>query len=128
MKKFLTALTLSSVISTTAFAECDFKKGITENANGTFTYTGECHLKVGQMKQDLETKDVQIEKLLKAIDFKDLAIAKADQRWEQWRNTSFEMQDKLQSYDSFRRDNQVLYFAAGILFTGLAVWGAGQLR
>lgn len=128
MKKLISSVLFCSLLPSVAMANCDFKTGITPNSDGSYRYTAECHLKVGNMKQDLEIKDQQIEKYVKALELKDLAIVKADERWALWRDTSYGMQDRLIKYDDLRQKNQLLYFAAGVILTGFAVWGAGQLR
>lgn len=118
---------MSSMLSSMAYADCDFRTGITEQADGSFKYTKACHLKVGEMKQDLEIAEQKVEKLNLAIVNLNLAITASDTRADMWRNTAFKMEDKFESYDKLRQNNQLLYFIGGALFTGLAVWGAGYL-
>ena len=63
----------------------------------------------------------------KAIDLKDLALTSSNTRADLWMNTSFKLQDRMNSVDDIKNKNQLLMFFAGVAVTSLAVWGAGQL-
>ena len=126
MKKIISSLLLL-IISTNAFADCDFSKGITVGPNDTYIYNKECHIKVGQLVQDNKIKDSQISDLNQAIQLKDLALTKSDERVQLWMNTSYKLEDRLTSINSLEKKNEVVYFILGIAVTSLAVWGAGQL-
>jgi hypothetical protein len=128
MKKLIASVMVFMTFSSSAFATCDFSTGVTKNDNGSYTYTKECHVAVGQMKNDLETANGQIVEYKKVIELKDLAITKSDQRADMWMDSSFKLQDRLNTVDELKSKNQYLAFALGILVTGLAVYGAGQLR
>lgn len=123
MKKFISILLLTCFLSNTALAECDFSKGITPGPNKTFIYTEECHLKVGTMVQDIQTKDQQIDDLNKAITLKDLAITKSDERVNLWMDTSLKLEDRVNKIDSLQSQNQWLMFGLG----ALTVIGAGLI-
>jgi hypothetical protein len=110
-----------------AFADCDFSLGITQSGTG-FLYTPECHRKVGGLVQELDLRKQQVDLLNKSIDFKDLAIAKSDERNEKLRDSLYKVQDRVDTMEKLQESNKVLYFIGGVLFTGLAVWGAGQLK
>lgn len=126
MKKFLVAVLLFSNI---ASADCNFKQGFgVTKVEGGYLYTPECHVAVGQMKQDLETVTTQLGEYKKAIELKDLALGKSNERADLWMNTSFKLQDRMTVIDDMKNKNQWLTFFAGVAVTGLAVWGAGQLR
>jgi hypothetical protein len=111
-----------------AFAECDFTdgKGVTK-VEGGYLYSKECHIAVGQMKYDLGVKDLQIEKLGKALDLKDLAITKADQRADLWMQTSFKLEDRINTIDNMRSSNQWIAFGLGALTMFAAAYAASQL-
>lgn len=127
MKKLITAILLFCTLSNVALADCDFSKGITPGPNDTFIYSGECHRKVGTLVQDNASKDKAIADLNQVITLKDLALTKADARTQLWMDTSFKMEDRLNEVDSIYKKNEWLYFALGIVVTGAAVYGAGQL-
>lgn len=127
MKKLISTVLLFCFMSNVSFADCDFSKGITPGPNDTFIYSGECHRKVGSLLQDNAAKDKTIGELNQVITLKDLAIQKADQRTQLWMDTSFKMEDRLNEVDSIYKKNEWLYFALGIVVTGAAVYGAGQL-
>jgi len=126
MKKIVSVVLALSLFSTSAMAECDFSTGINKNDNGTYTYSRECHIKVGEMKQDLEIANKQVEKLNKALDLKDLALTKADQRADLWMNTSFKLEDRVNTIDEMRKTNQWLYFGLGALAMFAATYAASQ--
>lgn len=127
MKKFLIALVVAAMLPIQALADCDFSSGITK-VEGGYLYTRECHLKVGEMKYDLGAKDLQIEKLTKALDLKDLALTKADQRTELWMNTAFKLEDRVNTIDEMRKTNQWLYFGLGVVTMFAAGYMASQLN
>jgi len=127
MKKFLVALIAMTFLSNVAFADCDFKTGITKNESGSYTYTRECHLKVGEMKQDLEIAQQQNEKYVKALDLKDLALTKADQRADMWMNTSFKLEDRVNTIESMQNTNKWVYFGIGVLSVFVAGYAANQI-
>jgi hypothetical protein len=120
--KMLSILLALCMVSNTAFADCNFSTDITKQADGTYSYTKECHIKVGQLVQDNKTKDQQISDLNQAITLKDLAITKSDQRAQMWMDTSFKLEDDVQKMNKFKSDNQWIYFGLGVL----TVFAAGM--
>ena len=121
-------LVIFSLFSNTSYAECVWNRDVKEAGDGNYIYTRECHVQVGKNNKELEIRKVQVDELNKAIDLKDLALVKQEERVHLWMDSTLKMNDKIQSYESFRVSNQALYFGLGIIFTGFAVWGAGQLR
>lgn len=114
MTKYLVVLSLF-FNTLNVFGECDFSIGITKNDNSTFIYSKECHIAVGEMKRDLLISQEQIKKLGQAIDLKDQALSKADQRANLWMETSFKLENRLNAIDKFRKDNELIYFGLGML-------------
>jgi hypothetical protein len=80
------------------------------------------------MKLDLEDREAQVQALTKSIELKDLAIKTHEQRADLWMNTSFKLEDRVNTIERYNDTNKWLYFGLGIVVTGLSVWGAGQLR
>jgi hypothetical protein len=115
MKKFISILLLVSFLSHSAMAECDFSTGIIPNGTGAYTYSKECHIKVGQLIEDNKTKDQQITLLNKAIELKDLALTKSDERVKLWMDTSTQLEERLNKVDQLRSSNNFLYFGLGLL-------------
>lgn len=129
MKKLLSYIVIVSLLfSQVARGDCDFSKDIKPTDHGTYEYTKDCHIKVGQLVQDGSTKDKQIQDLNQAITLKNLALDTSDKRADNWMSTSLQLQDRVQKIDQLEKGNNILYFALGIAFTSLAVWGAGNLR
>lgn len=127
MKKLISTVLLLSFVSNIAMADCDWTK-IVQNPDGSRTYSKELHICVGQLKQDLEIANSQIVDYKKAIELKDLALVKADQRANMWMDTSFKLQDRMNTIDDLRSKNNWLYYGLGIASGFVAVWAAGQLR
>lgn len=128
MKKLLSTILALSLFSNVAFAECNWKTDIEVLSDGRRAYSTECHVKVGEMKRDLETANQQVVVLTKAIELKDLAYAKSNERLELWMNTTYKLEDRLNKIDSLQAKNSWLMFGLGVVVTSAAVWGAGQLR
>ena len=102
-------------------ASCDFSRGIKPNTDGTYTYSKACHLKVGSLVKENQDQIKATDDLNKAIQLKDLALQKSDQRATMWEDTSSKMEDRLSKIDSLEKSNTVIYFALG----ALTVLGAG---
>lgn len=106
-----------------ALADCDWSK-IKNNGDGTYTYSKDLHICVGEMKQDVEIKDKQIQDFRAAIGLKDTALALAEQRTQLWMDTSFKMNDRLNTIENMRSTNNWMYFGLGaltVLATGFMV-------
>lgn len=127
MKKLIAMLMITLTFSNAANAACDFSTGISKNADGTYTYSKDCHVAVGQMKYDLEAANKQVDDYKRVIELKDLALTKSNERADLWMEASFKLQDRMNTIDDMKSKNQWLMFGLGVLTTGLAVWGAGQL-
>jgi hypothetical protein len=122
--KFL-SLILSLLLTFQVFAECDFSTIKQIDAN-TFSYSRDCHLLVGQLVRDEAARKQQIELLNQSISLKDLAISKADERTELWRQTSYKLEDRLITQDKYQNYTKWGYFAMGSLAVILGGWAAGQ--
>jgi hypothetical protein len=107
---------------------CDPSTDITKNQDGSYTYTKECHVEVGKKVEENEKRKEQVTKLYQVIELKDLALVKSHERIELWRDTSFKMEDKVNSLEKMKETNKWLYFGVGVVVMSLAVYGAGQLR
>lgn len=111
-----------------SLADCDFSTGIEKLADGRYAYSVECHKKVGKMVQDLKDRQDEVGKLNDSIKLKDLALTTQEQRANMWMDTSMKLEDRVNTIDKYNTTNHWLYFGLGVVFTGLSVWGAGQLR
>ena len=126
MKKLIAALLAFTLLSNIAMADCDYST-IVRNADGTYTYSKTIHLCVGEMKQDLEIANQQNEKYTKALSLKDLAIKNADDRADIWKAATFKLEDRVNSLDSMRSTNQLLYFGLGVATVLVAGYTASRL-
>lgn len=127
MKKVVALVAALALFSSTCFAECDFSTGAVRQADGTYQYTKECHIKVGELVQGAKIKDEQIQDYKKAIELKDLTIQKADQRTQLWIDTSMKLEDNIQKIQSYRGRNEWIYFGLGALTVFAAGMAAAQL-
>ena len=127
MKKIISSFITILFISNPVFA-CDFSKDIQKTEDGSYTYTKDCHITVGKTVKKLGLKEQQVDKLEEVIELKDLAIVKGHERIDLWMNTSFKLEDRVNTIDRLKERNKWLYFGLGIIVTGAAVWGAGQLK
>lgn len=107
---------------------CNWSEGISENQDGSYNYTKDCHIEVGKRLDKLDKRKKQVEKLNEAIELKDLTIKYERQRVEEWKNLSIELEDRVNTLDKMRERDKWLWFGIGVLVTGAAVYGAGQLR
>lgn len=127
MKKLITVLLLAITTMNAAFADCDWKTGITAGPNKTFIYSEACHLQVGKLVQDNKIQSEQIADLTKAIQLKDLAITNADARIALWQGSAEKEQDRMNTLSSEQRHDDWLYFGLGVLTTFAAAYAAGQV-
>jgi len=116
MKKLIALIVLFQIaISSLAYGgTCDWST-IKPMPNGDYEYSLDCHLKVGQLVQDTKIKDQQIQDLYKAVELKDLAIQKDDERVMLWQKTSDTQQQRLSSIESGQKTMDWLYFSLGAL-------------
>lgn len=126
MKHILTSI-LIFTLATSSFA-CEFSKDIQKNEDGSYTYTKDCHKEVGDIKKKLELRVLQVNTLEEVIEKKDVAIIKGHERIQLWMDTSFKLEDRVNTIERMKERNKWLYFGLGIVVTGFAVWGAGQLK
>lgn len=126
MKKLIAAFLSVMLLSNIAFADCDYSK--VQKVDGGYLYTKELHLCVGEMKQNYEIEVQKTVKLTEALTFKDLALQKSNERTELWMQTSFKLEDRINTIDSLRGMNSTLYFTLGILTMFAATYAAGQVR
>lgn len=124
MKKSILFL-LILVSSLNSFAVCD-NTDIKKNDDGSYTYGKECHLEVGRTFKELDIRKQQIGEMRDALILKDSLTAKLEERNQLWMDTSFKLNDKIQSYERYKSDNQWMIFGLGVLTTVLAGFALGQ--
>jgi len=127
MKKLTSFFLTLSLISNLAFAECDFSTGIKSLPDGTYSYSAECHKRVGKMVLDLKDREEEVAKLNKTIELKDLALSTQEKRAEMWMGTSLKLEDRVNALDKSNSTTQWLFFGLGVLTMGAAVYGASRL-
>jgi len=127
MKKLISFVLMFTLFASSAFADCDFSTGIKSNPDGTYNYSKECHIKVGQIVQDNATKDAQIADYKKALTLKDLTITTDEQRINNFAVALDRTMARVDKADELRDRNYWLYFGLGVLVTGAAAYSAAKL-
>lgn len=129
IKRILLLISINVLLINSVKAECNPKTDIYEDSKtGRFSYSLDCHLEFGKLRQTDKDRQEQIAHLEKAIQMKDLALDIADKRIENWKDATYKMEDRILKLEKTNDNMKALYFGLGIIVTGLAVWGAGQLK
>lgn len=126
-QKLTSLLLISCFISNVSLAECNFSTGVTRLEDGSYKYSKECHIKVGEMKQDLEIANKQVEQLNKVIELKDLALSKSNERVALWMDTTYKLEDRLNKIEELQSKNHFLYFGLGVVTAIGAAYAASKL-
>lgn len=126
MKKLISIIAAVSLFSNICFADCDFKD-LVHNADGTVTYSKADHVCVGKLVQDSAVKAKQVDDLNKAVQLKDLTITTADQRADNWMNTSLKLEDNIQKMNTIQKNEFWISFGLGVLATFAAGMAAASL-
>jgi hypothetical protein len=116
---------LISLFCFQAMGECDFST--IEKKDNVYIYSKDCHLKVGELYKEEKLRQEQVKELKKSIELKDLALTVADTRVMKWRDESYKQNEALNKAASASKLNDWAFFGLGIVVSGFAVWGAGQL-
>ncbi|HLD91721.1 MAG TPA: hypothetical protein VI911_12040 [Patescibacteria group bacterium] len=123
MKKIIIVL-LTMFLSFNCLAECQWS-AIVETKDG-FLYPKNCHLKVGKLVEESKLREQQVQELNKSIELKDLTIKIADERIKNWRDTSYELEERVMKQKRWSTYNDYLYFGGGVVLTILSGWAIGQ--
>lgn len=118
---------LSLLFNQVAFAECNYAEDIKKQSETSYSYTKECHVEVGMKFKELDLRIQQVEYYKRSLDSQQGALNNANARIELWRNTAFQLEDRVNKIDSYRERQNWIWFGLGILATGLAVHGASKL-
>ena len=117
-----------SLVSQTALASCNPRDIRYSQPNDYYVYPTDCHVEFGQLRQDMPKREEQVGHLKKALELKDLAIEISDERTENWKKTTYKLEDKLLTIEKNNGRLKWIYFGIGILTMGAAVYGASQLK
>jgi len=124
--KFLIAILLSFQ-PILVFAECNPRTGIVRLDSERLQYNNDCHKEFGLTRKNLSDAEGEIVQLRKTIELKDLMIEKSDEQVDLWMKESIEQNKRLNNIKNASEKNKWLWFGLGVLATGAAVYGAGQL-
>lgn len=119
------------VLNQTAWAACpdvqDVKAGDKIVCDGVLL-SPDAAKKIDGQQVDLKYYKELSDKLLKRQELQDKEINVLDQRLRLYQEQSSLLADRLTSKESTSKWENIGYFALGVLATGLAVYGASQLR
>jgi hypothetical protein len=127
MKKFICSILSIVFFSNVSFATCDFSTGIKPNSDGTYNYSKDCHIEVGNMKKENQEDLLKIQKLTDAISYKDIALQKSEERIDLWQNQAFKLEDRIDNIDKLKSKNETLYFILGVFVTGVAIYAGSKV-
>ena len=126
MKNLICLILIFSFISNLAFASCDFSTGIKPLPDGNYEYSKVCHIRVGQLVEDNNTKAQQIQDLTKALSLKDLAIQADETRIGLWQKSADDELNRLDTMESEQKHSDWLFFALGAGSMFLAAYVAAK--
>lgn len=106
---------------------CKRDSGITK-VEGGYLYTEACHVAVGNLVETNKNKEQQITHLKKALELKDLALTKSEERAELWKSAALDLESKYAWNTRLDKYENWLFFGLGIAVTAIAVKGAGELQ
>jgi hypothetical protein len=118
-------LILLSFFFNSAFA-CDWST--IQSKGSEYIYSLECHKSVGKLVILNDKNELEIKELRKTIEFKDLAIQKADERVLLWKDEAYKQYDFLQKNEQKSAWTNAMWFGAGFLSVMLGAWAAGQVN
>lgn len=119
-----------SLVSHSAQASCNPRDIKQQNYYGEprYAYPVNCHIDYGRLRKAEPLYKKQVKELKKSIEMKDLALKYSNERTENWKKTTYKLEDKLLKLEKNCDRMKWVYFGLGIIVMSGAVWGAGQLR
>lgn len=115
--KQVLGIVLALLMATPSHAlECS-TSDIKKNTDGTYTYSKDCHTRVGQLVEESELRKDQVDKLNLSIGFYKTAYEIQQERAKDWMNTSIQLDKELQRQRTFSDLQKVGYFVLGVLVT-----------
>lgn len=128
-KALIMTVIMSFTASQVAFADCKWSEGVTKAPDGThYDYSKDCNKRVGKVVKELDKRREQVKEL--NLSLKDLTIAYEykEKENEVYLEGMDKLEDKINTLEKLESKNKILWFIIGVGATGLAVWGAGQLK
>jgi hypothetical protein len=84
-------------------------------------YSKDCHLDYGRLRKAEPLYKEQVKELESSVKLKDLALKYSNERTDNWKKTTYKLEDKLLKLEKNHDRMKWVYFGLGILTTGLAV-------
>jgi hypothetical protein len=119
---------MASLVSQSVLADCNPRTDIKTVGADSYLYQEDCHIDYGRLRQAEPLYKEQTKELKKSIEMKDLALKYSDERTENWKKTTYKLEDKLLKVEKNNDRMKWVYFGLGIITTSAAVYAAGQLR
>lgn len=127
MFKLCTYIILFLFLAYTNTYACQFSTDIKENKDGTFTYTKECHIRVGKIINESYLLGDKIMELEKQLSLKDQIISNNEQRIQNWANTSTNLHKAILDYNRWSFLEKNVLFLSGFGLALLSVFVAAQV-
>lgn len=116
------AFIVALALSVPAFgAECDTST-IKKQADGSYSYTKDCHVSVGEALGELDLRREEVKLLRGSLTDMNAAYGIQQKRAESWLDTSLKLEDTIQRQKRINDLEKWLWFGAGCLL----MYGAAQ--
>jgi hypothetical protein len=119
--KKIVYLVTSLFLATAQAIDCDYST-IKKLENGSYEYSKNCHIHIGQKLEELDLRQEQVKHLGLSTDYYKKAYEMQEDRVNSWMKTSLELDKELQAQKKFSDWEKAAYFGLGIL----VMYGAAQ--
>ena len=116
------------LVNQQSLANCKPKEDIREIGINSYLYKVDCHVDYGRLRKAEPLYKEQVKELKKSIEMKDLALKYSNERIENWKKTTYKLEDKMFKLEKNNEKIKWIYFGLGIAVMGGAVYAAGQLK
>lgn len=112
-------------LCSSVFAECDFSKIVEKD--GQYIYSPALHRCVGALVEKNKLYEEQNRAYDKALELKDLAISKTEERVRLWQDATYKLEDRYNKQTKYNDYRDWIFFGLGVVATGTAVYLAGHI-
>ena len=126
----LCTVLMVSLVSQQSLASCNPRDIKQQNYYGEprYAYPVDCHIDYGRLRKAEPLYKKQVKELKKSIEIKDLALKYSNERVENWKKTTYKLEDKLLKLEKNNDRMKWVYFGLGIIVMSGAVYTAKQLK
>ena len=126
----LCTVLMVSLVSQQSLASCNPRDIKQQNYYGEprYAYPVDCHIDYGRLRKAEPLYKKQVKELKKSIEIKDLALKYSNERVENWKKTTYKLEDKLLKLEKNNDRMKWVYFGLGIIVMSGAVYTVKQLK